>query len=686
MKFLKIAGKDIKSIAKNRFIRVSVVAILIVPLLYSLLYLAAFWDPYSKLQEVPVAVVNLDSGTTLDGENVNYGEDILDELKTNDELGWKITTLEDANTGLEGDKYYAKVIIPKEFSEDVIKAKSSTPKEATISFTCNDKKNFLASQINSKVQSELKASITKTISSNYVEVAFNSLYEAKDGFVQAADGSNQIYDGLSTLNGKVPELSSGITALSDGSSKLVSGQEQLNNGISELNSKLNGGASDLKKLSEGAKVISLASTPISKGGEAISSNYDKINSSYSQINAGVNELASNVTGTMTDISSIGSNIQKLLAQNPKLIQTQEMQDILKTLKKMDEGKDTSKAKLTALVNGSNELKAGMGNFKDGINSYTSKVSQFAQGSNELSNGTLLAISNLNEMQKGVGLLNSGSNELLNGQKTLNSGVSTLSGAVPELKTGVEKLTDGTKELKTKLNDGANKMKDGLVNSSEVMGEYVSSPLDLKAESINPVTNYGTGFAPYFIPLSLWIGAIMMFFVIPSKVDDEENATRFDKVFGKFLSFGVVGILQAILVSVVVLGLGLTPTNVFAYFMTNIFLSLVFISIIQCFIFLFGDAGRLFSIVLLILQLTSCAGTFPLEVVPNFFKAMNPYMPFTYAVEALREVISATTINTSVLFNDFMILGSVLVVFLTISVAFKNVGEKVTEAIEGKKAA
>ena len=278
----------------------------------------------------------------------------------------------------------------------------------------------------------------------------------------------------------------------------------------------------------------------------------------------------------------------------------------------------------------------------------------------------------------------GSNALVDGQTKLNTGVNELSAKVPELKDGVVKLYDGSEELKTKLADGATEIKAGLINSPETMGEYVAEPAEMNVEPINPIPNYGTGFAPYFIALSLWIGAIMMFFVIPTETHDDENLSKFDKVAGKFLAFGFIGVMQAVLVSVVVLILGLKPGNVPLYIGLTIFFSLVFISIIQCLISLLGDAGRLLGIVFLILQLTACAGTFPLELVPNMFKVLNPYMPFTYVVEAYREVISATVIDYSVIVKDVSILAIVLVVFLTISVVFKNAGEKFQSVIEGRK--
>ncbi|MDZ5034303.1 YhgE/Pip domain-containing protein, partial [Clostridium perfringens] len=215
---------------------------------------------------------------------------------------------------------------------------------------------------------------------------------------------------------------------------------------------------------------------------------------------------------------------------------------------------------------------------------------------ELSSGIEALYNGSNELASGSVKLADGSNQLVTGQKALNDGVSQLTSKVPELSDGVKQLHDGSNELATKLNEGADEMEKGLVNPSDTMGEFVSEPINMNLESINKIPNYGTGFAPYFIPLSLWIGAIMMFFVIPANVRDEENLSKFDKVAGKYLSYAFVGVLQAVLVSVVVLMLGLKTSNVVAYVATNIFLSLVFISIIQFLISLLGDAGRLLGIV------------------------------------------------------------------------------------------
>ena len=815
MNFLRIAKDDIKGILKNRFIRVSIIAIIVVPLLYSLLYLYAFWDPYSKLEDIHIAVVNNDTGTVMDGDKVNYGQDVIDELKSNNEIGWEFTTEEEADDGLEGKTYYAKVVIPEDFSSNVISAKEGKPQKAKIDFITNDKKNFLASQINSKVETELRGKLNASVSSNYIEVAFDSLYETKDGFEQAADGSKKLYDGLTTLNEKVPELADGTNKLGDGASQLLDGQVALNNGINQVSdgskalnegleqlyskvptlsggvNELTKGTSDLKngiytansgskqiadgskklydaytstiypsvgKLSEGANqlndALSAGNEDVAKlnaGANLVSQSSDAISDGYTDIYNGINTLVSGVSdsakanATVMDLLTKASATEDVATKNAlinKALQITEAvnekaQSSSTDVTKLVQGNSYFKEKLNEYTQGSKEvangttslissvsqvetgvstLNAGLNQLKEGLNPNTS---EFGLGLKAISDSTANLSTGLSAINEGVGKLNSGANELnsnipalssgitelysgsttlangtnelssgsnilVNGQEELNNGIVKLNSSVPELTDGVTKLYDGSKELSTKLQEGADKLKDGLVNTSKDMGEFASQAVDMKLEAINAIPNYGTGFAPYFIPLSLWIGAIMMFFVIPLGLKNEEKLSNFDRVTGKYLSYAFVGILQAILVSIVVLLLGLKPTNIGLYFITNIFLSLVFVAIVQCLISLFGDAGRLLAIILLILQLTACAGTFPLEVVPKFFKVLNPFMPFTYAVQALRETISADVISYSVIGKDFLILGLVLIIFLAISILLKSFGEKLTSKIEGRK--
>lgn len=1029
MNFLRIAWRDIKSILKNRFIRVSIIAIIIVPLLYSLLYLAAFWDPYSKLKSVPVAVVNLDEGSTKDGKNVNYGEDIIKNLKKNNELGWKFTTFKDADSGTKGEKYYAEFIIPQNFSEKVISAKDKAPQKANILYRDNEKRNFIMSQVISKAQLALKDEIAKTITNEYTKITFDNLYDVKDGFKAAADGSKKLKDGVSSakdgsmqlkdgigqVKDKMPEIQSGTQKLYDGANKLVdginttavdgngkpmglkNGAQQLNNGLSQaasgvsaaqnqisqamgslsgkqsslaalmninnaralrgimgdagslaqvdlsgvgkmlplLNSntttvlykasadlqdinlnammsmpqlaelmttdnmtKVSKLLSDTQALSQAdmSKLMPLVAlvgdskqlndlisqavalgnmdmTPIksiapllnadnaqalnillqgassnlggqngkdkidfinaqkdaagefAKNADALNTAYNNLNNSqlsaeekvaaeqqllaqYNKFIAGTAAKMSSSAGKMDEMSALLQNMKGLIDKNSELIkgtQTALQPDNIKAVSGMlgtlgeaqarfkspetqkaitdvqgamtpenmayisqladklfnvkadlDQNKDNLAAVgklleavksdggvqqsigkiaklqsdmksaapiLTALNTTMNDpsIKAQLANAPQLMNQVTriqrqlkdnQKLLEVAQ--NQLSDGNIQAANGIiaqipamtgkfNELASGVSQLNDGSRDLVNGITVLSSGssqirdgIGTLNGGMPtlndganklyngssDLNDGLSKIYDGSDELATKLQDGYDKINKNLVNTSSSMAEFVSEPLTITQNAIGEVKNYGMGFTPYFIPLSLWVGAIMMFFIITDKVDDDINASPRSIVAGKFLSYGYVGIMQAVLVSTVVLLLGLRPKSIIAYYLFNIFMSYVFIAIIQCLVFLMGMVGRLLSIVLLILQLTSCAGTFPLEVTPNLFKVLNPFMPFTYCVSALREIIAG--VNYVTLTKDVTILAVVMFVFLFISMAFKGHADKVQQIIKDKK--
>lgn len=762
MNFLKVSGRDISGIFKNRFLRVSVVAIIIVPLLYSLLYLAAFWDPYAKLKSMPVAVVNLDEGTMLDGKSVNYGKDVVEKLKNNEKIGWRFVSFEDAKSGVEGDKYYGMFVIPESFSKNALSAKDGKPEKATILFQGNEKRNFLAAQINGKVTLELKQEISKNISDEYTKVTFDNLYDIKDGMVKAAEGSGQLSDGLDQARNGVAalyegaeKLNRGIKEAKDGSGKLndglgqlsskvpslVKGTSDLYNGVGQLDAGIKQADNGIKQLNEGIKTFNEnAVKPVSQGISALDSSLnEKILPSMAQLKDGSSKVAG---GVDTFIASVSASQEKLkgavdtqlmayLAKHPEAMKDPDMAKFIGTLTELQKVSSSSESQKSigdlktgtqALNAGLNQLYEGVnGEFKSGLDKLNGSMPQviagsvklyegsgsLAKGMGDISLGSSALKAGVKQLSDKAPELQAGAGELFKGSTALEDGLNLLYDGSTQLKSsiakpeevkdiaatsehsdktlfeGITQLKDGSSELKDKLTEGADEISGSLKNDSKTMGEFVSEPVILNEEPINPVKNYGTGFTSYFIPLSLWVGALMMFFVITDKVDDDlEGLSSTSLVLGKFLSYGYIGVLQAVLVSVIVLMLGLKPNNVVLYFVTNIFMSFVFIAIMQSLIFLLGQAGRLLSIVLLILQLTSSAGTFPLEVLPKFFKVLNPLMPFTYCTQALREAISG--VDYGVFAKDILVLGITMIVFLIISVGLKGHADKLQNRIQSKK--
>ena len=841
MNFFKVAQRDISSIFKNRFIRVSVIAIIIVPLLYSLLYLAAFWDPYARIKDMPVAVVNLDKGSTKDGAKVNYGQDLVNNLKSKQVVGWKFVSKNQAEDGVRGKDYYAMFVIPENFSTNALSATKGKPEQATILYSANEKKNFLAAQINGKVLDQLKSELTKSMSKEYVAAVFDSLYVIKDGMKTASDGTEQLADGLVTakdgtsqlangtkeLQGKVPALSDGVEKLLVGSttltsklgslkdqvpemasgvSKLYSGADQLNSGLLELNkqvptmaigmqrlnaayktqivpstAKLKDGASQLARglesTKDGVTQLSDASNSLSDGSKLLTDGSEKLATGYEQMKPGISAIkdgSAKVAGgvdvlldnTKKSQTSLGQAVQDQLGAylkaNPDAMKDVNMQGFLSTLNslnkeatdennlammselqtgahKVSEGATKLDEGSSAFVSGSQKFSQSTATFAAGADQYSKGADTFAQktgaaavaasqisggldklyvamnadfgnglsqisgklpaltdgvskltvGSGTLSEGLLRLNQNMPSLADAASKLNNGSSQISLGLSTLNGqlpalkdGVYKLSVGANKLDNGVLKLADGSKELNEKTVEGYKDLSGSLKNDSKTMAATFAEPVVIDQKPINPVKTYGEGFTPYFIPLSLWVGALMMFFVITDKVDEDITASPASIVAGKFLSYGAIGFMQAMLASGAVMLLGLRPNNVVLYFLFNILLSFVFIAIIQCLVFLLGQVGRLLSIILLILQLTSCAGTFPIEIVPGLFKVLNPFMPFTYAVSGLREVIAG--VDYGVFTKDVTVLAIILFVFLFTSILMKGHADKAQKFIQERK--
>ena len=810
MNFFKVVKGDLRAMAKSRLFRISLIGIIIVPVLYSLLYLKAFWDPYGSLDTLPIAVVNLDEGSTVDGKAVNYGDDVINSLKENDSVKWSFVSKDKAYDGLYGDKYYAIFQIDKDFSKQMLSAKNGTGKKATMEYICNEKKNYLAAQISSKIESTLKEQVQSSITKSYVEGAFDNLYEVKDGMIDAANGSSQISDGLQTINKNAPDLAEGVDKLNNGSNELYNGQNSLNQGLFALNSGLKEAStkasalSGVSKLSSGASQINnglstaySSSNLLSKGSNELYSNYtnkiypaiNQLASGSLQLNStlqassgslkelnqgatsiksnsqGVNDGADNIAngyseikeGTEKLISSAGqtsdvmNNLAKTLSSST-LSDSDKINSALAILSQYSQATSGSEEQIQKLQKGLNDLDTGITTYTNSVKEYTngayaiadgasqlvSKVEEasFAvnqittglnslntslttkdnnsknfgdyfkdvnDGQEQLSNGlsTLYTgssalqagideanskiptlLSGLNQLYDGSSSALTGSNKLLAGQKELNDGIQTLSTSVPTLTDGVKKLYDGSTELTDALTDGSARLQDGLVNSSKDMADFISDAVDLQVNPVNEVGGYGAGFAPYFMNLSLWVGAIMMYFVISLENNDEDkNVSKFSKVFGKFVTSSIVGVAQAILVGLAIMSIGLRPEHLLAYFVSLIFLSLVYISIVQLCITLLGDVGRLLAIVLLVLQLAACGGTFPVELIPTIFQKLNPFMPFTYGVSIIREVAASVNMSGSLMVKNFTILGLIMIVSISLTILLKGFGVKFNNAFE-----
>lgn len=385
-------------------------------------------------------------------------------------------------------------------------------------------------------------------------------------------------------------------------------------------------------------------------------------------------------GTLVDgLNTLHDGSQKLHSGlNDLYNSTEDLQDGIDTLydgsKNLNTGIDQFKGTIPELSNGIDTLSDGTRDLSDGLFKISEGSKTLTDKLKELKDKIPDLVEGVQELYDGSNDLSDGLLKLHDGSVTLRDGLKSLNDKMPDLSDGTNKLYEGVSELNTALKDGASKLSDNLVASGKDMGKFLSDPINLKDKPLYNVSKYGEGLEPYFVSLALWVGALLLFFV----VNDKTNKGRIVKtpalVTGKYLVYCIVGIVQAVFVSIAVLKLGLKPSNMHMYFGYNIFLSFVFIAIIECLVFLLEDGGRVGAIVLLLLQLTSCNGTFPAELEPKFFQILEPFLPFTYSISALREINSG--IDMSVLRHDTIILALMALGALISTMILKPYADKI----------
>lgn len=582
-KSFQVSLKELGDLFKNRFVRISLLAVSLVPLLYGVLYLWAFWDPYSYLKDLPVAVVNNDSGYVYAGKEYNFGNNLTDKIKSSDVLKWNFTNEEEANQGLKDKRYYLSIIIPQNFSENIMSASTGNPKQAQLDFKARESNNLLSAQITKNVAKEIVSELNKEIVSQYLKQVTGAV----------SSGSGSLIGGLGQLN--------------SGSAKLVEGSSNLKTGLTSL--------------SKGIGQMQQAAPQLTSGSKSIYEGVSQLTSS----------VASNSETTKKSIDQVSGLLSKINQSNLSA---------------------TDKATLTASISGLNKVSVGIGQSLD-------------QNS---------------ESSKNMAALVNGSKAVYEGSSSLESGINKASSASNQLSEGAGSLSKGTADLNagaSQLYSGVEKMSQTLSNEDDDYYNIVASPVVLKDVSIDKVPNYGTGFSPYFIPLALWVGSLILFLII--KVDETAYAGKKTSkrtiAFSKFITLSLFGTIQAIILDTVLLiFLGLQVKNLLLFYLFTILMSWCFIAIIQFLITCFGEAGKLLSIIFLMLQLTSSAGTFPLELVPNFFKIINPFLPMTYNVAGLREVISGgnwTTFGMQTLYTTLFMIGGIALTLISTRHMYKG---------------
>lgn len=618
------ALKDrLKRTTSSTYLKIALAAVLFIPLMYGALYLKAFWDPYANMADLPVAVVNQDSGYKNGSISDNVGQDLVKELKSNNQAGWEFVDAKTAEKGLNSKKYYAEIIIPSDFSQDVYSVDTSNPTKAELTYRSRVANNFLADTILSNVAKQVSESLSHKLSAKYIANIFSSLRSTSGSLQTAASASNTLATGLGTISAGSASINTGINSALSGSNQLVAGLNTLKTNQDTLTSGLNSAVSGTDSLISGAQQV--------KAG------LDSTSSQLLQASSDLKTTSGTISGTELYTKAAEAAIDDCI-KSSGVCSTTDMQTIKGTLSKLNDEKTGLPALSAALSSSSDALKTSVNDDKQGILA-------MQNGQKSIINGLTVLSSSLQTAASGSAQLSLGTTQLVSGTTSLNSGLSTLSTGSSTLTTGINSASSGANQLSTSLSNGASAIKSATdSNKTSKQTTVMSSPVKVKSNSYDIVPNYGSGFAPYFISLSLWVGGIMAFFV----VDFKKKTVGRRAAVAKYFTLGLIGTVQAVLLGIVLKDmLGLRVVNVAAYYGFIVLTSWSFMAFLQLLIQHLDDAGRYIAVILLILQLAACAGTFPIELIPKFFQVINPLMPMTYTVQGLRAILYTHALSQAI---------------------------------------
>ncbi|MGH0565930.1 YhgE/Pip family protein [Bacillus cereus] len=429
----------------------------------------------------------------------------------------------------------------------------------------------------------------------FVTSAVKSTATVQQKAAGVAGGTNKLNEEVKQLKGEISEKTSGMQSKMpnpEDVGNLTSGIKKLTNAQNEFVSKFQGLGEGLGNAKVGVDKLKNGSVQLIDGVTKLQSGSGKVTAGLGQLSAGANQLAdgsNQVTGGLGTLS-VGAN-------------------------QMAGG-------INQLADGSSQVTGGLGTLSVG-------VTKLADGSNQVTTG--------------LGNLNGGLNQMSTGSTQLIDGVNKLADGSGKVTDGLVKVNDGSGELAEKLGEGAEKT--GEVKGTDKTYDMFASPVKVKTEKMAEVPNYGTGFTPYFLSLGLFVGALLLSIVYPLRDTVGVPKSGFSWFISKFGVLLSVGIIQAIVADVILLfGLGVEVQSIPYFILFSIVTSLAFIALIQCLVTAFGDAGRFIAIITLIIQLTTSAGTFPLELIPKFLQPFNAWLPMTYSVSGLKAVVSSGDFN------------------------------------------
>lgn len=670
------------------------IAIVILPSLYAWLNIYSNWDPYGNTGGISIAVASLDEDyTTPEGETVNKGRDVLDDLRESTSINWVVVdTQDEAVEGVRAGDYYAAVVIGEDFTYNMYNMLTQWTGKPTITYYENDKKNAVATKITDTAASNLKQSITE----NYLEVLIGNIFRDASDLSQAltaddpvgsAQGlltqantlllslnqtlqayanagagggmdsalSQEVSDLVSSMNSHTPSTGDLTATVSQISREIYAALQKADSALQQayqaLETAVNGGNNEAA-LAAADRALSAAAQELGKAGQAVSDwghRFDGQTGSAAQAaQKAAQELSEQLFGLQAQLNSL-----------PGLVESKD--DALAAVKSCVDAVDALTNRVGDLLTPSQSDLAQ--DIKD--------VAGQAEGMLDGLKGTAADVRTL--LSQAQGLQGSLDSVLADGQAAISDASAKLTELIENLD-----LSGTQTQLSTLV--------DILGGDPAVYGQYFSELVQTSVEPVYPVANYGSAMAPFYSVLAIWVGGVILVALmkVHAKPDGLLDPKPWHLYFGRYLTFLLFNELQA---AVIVTGdlfiLGVQCENIGMFYLTGALTSFVFSLLIYSLAISFGDVGKAIVVVVMVLQIAGSSGTFPIELLPQVYRKIYHFFPFPYAIDAVRECLCGMYGNTWLVQIGYLMLFAVaaLIIGLFVRKPFIGLNEFVEEKLE-----
>ena len=654
----------------NAFKAIIFIVVMLIPLIYSFFYLKSYWNPYGNLSDMQIAVVNLDKGK----DDKNQGNEFVQSLKDSDTFKICEVSKDEAQEGMKKGNYYATIEIPENFTECLESASTEDKQIAQVTYSPNQATNYLATQIVNSAVKTIELNLQSKIDKEIIANLASKLNEVPDSLQEISDGADTILNGTESLNDGIKQISDGTNTLSNSYKEFDEGVNSAYTGSKSLNSGISQVSDGVETLKNGGKSLDSAINQINQGADQLSSQgaegITELSTGVTDLNTGAKTLNDGVAEYVTGVNTLSENTEVFLNKliktadalgdncDPtlKAFATQAQGFFAKDPKTNMNGFESVAVGGKKVTAGSNSLYAGtqklakgtekLGTLTNGIQSLKTALTQVKQGTTSLNNGIATLQNGTTQLSKGSESLETGLEKLSSSSSTVDNAISTLNEGSKTAYNGSNQLVEGVQTFKTSIDEGLQDTKEQLksLNGIEEFGE---NPVEFKTEEYGKVDSYGIAFTPLFLCIGLWVGALMAYVVL--YYDHDERFGIFgmnvkNKILQNLVYLGlgaVEGLLTGWLLKA---GLGYEIQNMALYYGSSILIGITFMSIIQFLIRNFGDIGKFLALIILVLQLAAAGGTFPIETIDKAFQAVSPYLPMTYSIKLLREVLVPTASN------------------------------------------